>query len=473
MIPLSKTHLIRLVTAAVVLGILVPLPGVFLRSSAVQRKFRDALAKSTGMEVRYEKFLPSLLGSTRFENLTAKNALGDSLSAKQVAVDTSLARLLQGRVVIRNLEISDARFVRVEPSPGSSPNPAVATIRPLFPASTPEAPAPSQEGPHPSGSSQSAAKLFRTIRRVSVSNLTVDWLQASGRSRLQVGGIKLNFDSKDGSTGSGQVSVQQGVALETLPFSNLDANLKLAEGKLSVENLEAGSGGGRITAAASLELQPAGAFNARLQVREVDLDQVSQEVPSMKLSGIAAGQLELRGTLGDTATLGGAGELRVENGMFKGLGLVQMLGQVFQVQELANLKAREAKTTLRVADKKIWLEGLQIDGGDIQLSAPGWIDFDNNLSLEARLALPERMLQGKIAQSLVPRFSPPDSAGRRSLPFQISGTLDKPRTDLLDKLVGDNLGAVVGGVMEQVLGGFLKPRKTAKPAGKEGEEPPK
>jgi hypothetical protein len=53
----------------------------------------------------------------------------------------------------------------------------------------------------------------------------------------------------------------------------------------------------------------------------------------------------------------------------------------------------------------------------------------------------------------------------------VTGTLDKPQTDLLEKLVGDNLGSIVGGalggVVDQFLGGFFKPRKAAKPEVKE------
>jgi hypothetical protein len=153
--------------------------------------------------------------------------------------------------------------------------------------------------------------------------------------------------------------------------------------------------------------------------------------------------------------------------MFKGLGVLQMLGQIFQVQELAQLRARKAHSQVRIADKKVSLESLQIDAGDIQLTAPGVIDFKRALSLQAQISLPAQMIRGKALQLFDKRFSPADGAGRRSLAFQVTGTMGKPQTDLLDKLVGDNLGAVVGGalggVVDQFLGGFLKPRKPAKP----------
>jgi hypothetical protein len=91
--------------------------------------------------------------------------------------------------------------------------------------------------------------------------------------------------------------------------------------------------------------------------------------------------------------------------------------------------------------------------------------------LQAQISLPEQMLRGKALQLFDKRFSSTDGAGRRSLAFQVTGTLDKPQTDLLDKLVGDNIGAVVGGalggVVDQFLGGFLKSRKPAKQEAKE------
>jgi len=58
-------------------------------------------------------------------------------------------------------------------------------------------------------------------------------------------------------------------------------------------------------------------------------------------------------------------------------------------------------------------------------------------------------------------FSPPDADGRRAISFHIGGTLEKPSTNILEKVATDG----IGGVVNQLLEGFLKSRKTEpKPA---------
>jgi hypothetical protein len=47
--------------------------------------------------------------------------------------------------------------------------------------------------------------------------------------------------------------------------------------------------------------------------------------------------------------------------------------------------------------------------------------------------------------------------------FQVTGTAQNPKTDLMERVVGGDLGKLVGGL----LGGFLKPRKAEVPEAKE------
>jgi hypothetical protein len=204
--------------------------------------------------------------------------------------------------------------------------------------------------------------------------------------------------------------------------------------------------------------------DVKAALKAVDLAIMTAELPALKLAGMANGDLELTGLALQTASLNGKAQLQIENGFFKGMGLLQLVGQLFQIQELSNLKVKSANAQMIIADSNIRLTELLVQSDDLLFHAPGVIGFNRQLSLNARLSLPERMLNGKNIQHFNSRFSPPDAQGNRSIDFSITGSLDKPRTNLLEKITGEG----VGNMVQQLIGNFLKPRQTEQKT----EQPP-
>jgi len=246
--------------------------------------------------------------------------------------------------------------------------------------------------------------------------------------------------------------------MEMVRFKDVRSGLRLHDGVLEAEGLEAACGEGLVKGAALVALEPPQMFSCWVEATDVDLEKMSAELPSLRIAGKARAAFHMQGAASEEASWTGAAKLEVEEGKFKGISLFQMLGQIFQIQELTNFRVRQGLVSLRIAEEKIWLDELNIDGGDLALSAPGTVDFRRNLALNAKLVVPERLLSGRVAQMLSNGFSAPDAAGLRSIVFQVGGTLDKPSTNLMEKVVGEGLG----GIVNQLLGGFLKQKKAEK-----------
>jgi hypothetical protein len=224
---------------------------------------------------------------------------------------------------------------------------------------------------------------------------------------------------------------------------------------LSIPDLAAKSGGGHIAVSAKATFaEPGIPFEVKASLQNVDLARTNAETPSLRLGGIADGNLDLHGTSLKSAAVSGSGSLHLKDGFFKGLSLLQLLGQIFQINELANLKIRQGDAQFTISDRKIHLEPLILRSDDLAFQASGPLDFDKRLALQARLGLPERLLKSKNFQGFLDRFSPPDAEGRRSIDFQITGSLDKPRTNLVEKIVSEG----AGNLLQQVIGNFLKPK---------------
>ena len=111
------------------------------------------------------------------------------------------------------------------------------------------------------------------------------------------------------------------------------------------------------------------------------------------------------------------------------------------------------------------IDRLLLRSPNIRLSATGTINFKGKLRLNSQLALNDkvrRQLFGPIRENFQPINDP---VGYAAVDFKISGTVDRPKTDLMDKLVGRDLRDL-GGVISSLFGHGKKkkPREEASPS---------
>ncbi len=437
-----------------------------LQSDGTQARIRKSLSSALGMDVQFEKLRTSLFGKVRLSGLKASNAHGASLSAREVHVQPRLFSLLQARVVLSEVRIDEARLTWVERTPQpAQEGPAVntKTSQQTYSGLASFLKELSHDKKHPS------------IRRLILNRGNLDWIDAGGHTLIQTESVQLDLNTDSTGRGSGRLSIARGAVGELLSFRSLQSLIELNEGLITLPALSATSGDGQIEASLALQTRESEMpVHLKALLKEINLTAMTEELPSLRLSGIANGNLEIEGLAAQSSSIKGKAELRIENGFFKGLGLLQLIGQIFQINELSNLKVKTALARMTIADRNVRIEELSIQSDDMSFLAPGVLGFDRQLSLNARLSLPERMLSGKNMQAFNSRFSPVDAEGNRSIDFAITGSIDKPRTNLLEKITGEG----VGNVLQHLIGNFLKPRQQepkpeTTPAAKSGDTPPK
>jgi hypothetical protein len=72
------------------------------------------------------------------------------------------------------------------------------------------------------------------------------------------------------------------------------------------------------------------------------------------------------------------------------------------------------------------------------------------MNLDARLLVNlklQRQLRGVLGKNLADTEDPE----YRQIPFSVTGRIDNPKTDLLDKLIGAKVGQDVGGMLVNIL----------------------
>ena len=117
--------------------------------------------------------------------------------------------------------------------------------------------------------------------------------------------------------------------------------------------------------------------------------------------------------------------------------MLQSLGEAFRIDDLRELKLENVEANFRWDDGVMHVDPLILTGKDIQLRATGDIRIaSGTMKLQARLTVNEtieKQLPKFVRQSFQ---SLPDTAdGSVYLDFNIGGSLDHPKSDLLDRIL--------------------------------------
>ena len=129
---------------------------------------------------------------------------------------------------------------------------------------------------------------------------------------------------------------------------------------------------------------------------------------------------------------------------------LRQLGEMLRINELRVLELQIAETALTIRDGKILVDRLELETANILMDAKGEARLDGALDLDARFHVGNKMLKDSLG-FMGSKFKPSEREGYSHMPFSITGTLSRPKTDLLDKLVGIRLGDDVGGLLKNLL----------------------
>jgi hypothetical protein len=108
----------------------------------------------------------------------------------------------------------------------------------------------------------------------------------------------------------------------------------------------------------------------------------------------------------------------------------------------------------------VTVDELMLRSANIRLSAVGTISFSGKLRLDSRLAISDS-IRGQLFRPIRDNFEATDQEGYSSVPFKVTGTVERPKTDLMDKLVGSELKDLQG-LISGFLGGGDKPDRPKK-----------
>lgn len=248
-------------------------------------------------------------------------------------------------------------------------------------------------------------------------------------------------------------------------LQQLQSPLRYDPTELDFSQITARAGEGEITGRFTMQPQTQDSpFTVGIKFRDVQADRIISEAGGVlgTVTGKLEGFLNASGTTADPNALTGTGEIILRDGEVRQYSLLVALGQLLQIQELQQLHLDQAQVKFHINPGVVTIDELVFRSQNIRLTATGTVSFDGKLHLESQLAVNEKM-RSQLFRALRENFQPTNEPGYTAVSFQVSGTVGRPKTNLMDKLIGrdlKDLSSVISGLM----GGGKSDRKKKKPA---------
>lgn len=447
---------------------------LYVESSKFQSQLETMLSRELKMPVKVGQIHLSPLGHLKARDLSIpveqKGGGTEFLHIPDVSAKVAWGPLFAGRLIVEELSIHSPKVewaqtkkgrwklpqekapkkngkseevAKVEPTP--KPQPEVEAERPSKPEKTPK----------------------RTLEfRISVARLdhgTFRFLDRKGREVALFEGVSVSCPEISKGSVTGVADIEKVTFHGKWVIHHFRTPFSYENGNLSFPEIKASIGGGTLSGVYTMQPEEEGTpFRVQLDFEKVDLGNVLREADvdsTVKAEGILNGKLSLEGKGDDEDSIRGDGRFTLDQGIMEQNSFIQMLGQALQIEELARLELQQSHMNCRVADGRVYIEELLLASKNLQLTASGETRFDGKLQLQADLGVNQR-LSRQFPKWIADKFTPTDLGS--VLRFNISGTLDRPETDLMRLLIGERLERQAVNLIEAFRSLSKPPKKEKK-----------
>jgi type II secretion system protein N len=320
---------------------------------------------------------------------------------------------------------------------------------------------------------KSAAEFASEIHKISLVDGDFRFLDRSNQLVANFEGVGFRASLTNASALHGNARVEKVSLRDRFFLQQLKSPVRYDDNGLDLAQISARIGSGDISGKFSIQPETdESPFHVEMKFRNVQADQLITEAggPGGVLQGKLDGSLEVDGKTTDPEAVGGSGEVVLHDGQLQQYNLLVALGQIFQIEELTQLHLEQADAKYHLSPGLVTIDELTLHSANIRLSATGTVTFRGKLNLSSRLAINEKIRE-QLFKPLRANFHPTDEAGYSAVDFEVTGTLERPKTNLLEKVVGRDLKDLVNSFFGGGKSDKPKKKKGAQAAEEEGPMP--
>jgi hypothetical protein len=492
--------LLFIVVAVVALGAIV-LIGVnlYVQSQGTHARIQQELSQRIGAPMRLQRISVTPWGGLKLSGITIPQvdpvASKEFLAAKTFRLRVRFWSLFSQRLVIKEVSLVNPNVVWAQnadgqwrlpmtpeatpPPPGPAPNIAAVALPPprAIQHQTP-APAPAQQDELtiPTNIPDDDAAVADTdeeppgataftpeIRRVNLTGGNFEFLDKRGNAVATFLGLDFHSGFRTASALRGTAKIAKTSLRNRFFLESLQSNLRYDPTALELSQITATAAGGQLSGSFRMSPQsPGSPFAATIKFKDVQAEQLVSGAggPAGVVHGKLEGHLEATGKTADADALKGTGEIFLREGELKQYTLLIALGQLLQIEELTRLHLDDAHVKYHIEPGVVVVDELLLRSPNVHVAAKGTIAFSGKIRLESQLALNDK-IRGQLFDAIRDKFQPNNEPGFAAVDFKIGGTVDKPKTDLMDKLVGRDFKDL-GTVISSIFGGNKPEKKKAK-----------
>ncbi len=442
---LSKAILLALAALLVLVVFGLVCVNLYIQSPRAQEQIQEQLSRALRMPLKITNTSLSPWSGLCITGITIPNGDATFLEAGSFAADYRVLPLLAGKLAITEMSIDRPRVVWKQDAEGKWKLPALEKG-----AATADVPVPAEK--------KSSGGFTVVIGRFVVKSGAVDLVDKDGKHIAIFTDVNMTYTELTEANVEGTAVIGRAVWADTLALENVHTPFKYAAGELTLPELTATLAGGTVRGSYRAQPEaPKSPFETAFTFEQVNLDRLVTQLgwkPGQG-GGIASGKLALHGDMRRAERAEGGGQIQLRDGQFKQLEFFQTIGQVLNIRELSDLRLKDAHGDFHIASEKVYVDQLILTALDLQLSAKGIVRFDQKVSLDAQLGVDESIVK-RLPDLVRESFGTADG-GLRTINFNITGSTEKLRTNLLDRLIGgQNLSQQFDKFVSGIFGGSKK-----------------
>ena len=443
---------------------------LYVQSQGTQARIQQELRQRFGATLKIGRVSVTPWSGLKLSGITiAQGTTGTSdnfLEAKNFGLRIAFFSLFSRRLVIKEVSLVSPNVVWPQNADGKWRLP---DLRPERPENTPkniaaatssaeesekteipsESPVPARPSKQPMApperKTNAPGAFISEIHKVSLTNGNFRFLGRASEPVANFEGVGFRAAVSNASALKGNARVGRVSLRERFFLGQLKSPLRYDANGLDLSQISARIGGGDITGRFTMQPETEESpFRVEMKFRGVQADQIITEAggPGGVLQGKLEGSLQTEGKTTDPDALVGSGEVFLHDGQLRQYNLLVTLGQLFQIEELTQFHLDQAEAKYHLAPGVVTIDELVLRSANIHLSATGTVSFRGKLHLSSRLAINEKV-RAQLFKPMRTNFQPTEEPGYSAVDFEVSGTLERPKTNLLEKVVGRDLKDLV------------------------------
>ncbi len=422
---------------------------MYVQSPGSQARIQEELSKLLRLPLKFTSLTVSPFGGLRVTGITIPNGDANFLEAASFDAHYRLLPLLQGKFIITEMSVDSPKVVLSQSPDGKwklpEPEQAEKISREHPPTDTEKKP------------TEKKSAFSVLVERFDVKGGSVELFDKDGKHVAVLTNVNMTYTSVTPEHIAGRATIGKLIWADSFTLENVSSPFDYADGAFNLPEIVATFAGGTLKGNFHTHSEKSRSpYKLAVGFDRLDLDHLAppNTPPEQRTEGLLSGQIELHGDTQDSDKLNGDGRIDLRNGQFHQLDLFQNIGQILGFRELADLRIRDGHGDFHVSGSKITVQKLTLNTSDLQFTAQGTAHLDKKLNLTAQISTEDSVYQ-RLPGMIREGFTPVEG-GRHAVDFTITGSIDKPKSNLLEKLRGQTINTQLGGLLQGILGGGEK-----------------